>query len=110
MAKRRANGEGTLRQRKDGRWEASFMTGWHDDGRRKIKSFYGKTAREVQQKVQKWKRDISDGIVADKDYLFSEWADMWFDMHKHNITETTQEHYKYTLRGLKERLLCKVLI
>ena len=30
MAKRRANGEGTLRKRKDGRWESAIMVGWNN--------------------------------------------------------------------------------
>ena len=32
MAKKRSNGEGSLRKRKDGRWELSIMVGYHDDG------------------------------------------------------------------------------
>jgi hypothetical protein len=56
MVKRRANGEGTLRKRADGRWESSVMVGWKEDGRRQIKSFYGKTQEEVRKKVLEWKR------------------------------------------------------
>jgi len=37
MAKKRANGKGTIRQRKDGLWEARMTV----DG--KVKCFYGKT-------------------------------------------------------------------
>lgn len=33
MAKRRSNGEGTLRLRADGRWEMTIMDGFRDDGK-----------------------------------------------------------------------------
>ena len=38
MAKRRANGDGHLRQRPNGTWELCLMIGFHDDGRRKYKA------------------------------------------------------------------------
>ncbi len=101
MGKRRANGEGSLRQRKDGRWECTFMVGWKDNGRPKTKSFYGPTQEAVLRKAREWKVRCSPTMLATKDYLFSEWADMWFALHKETITPTTQEHYKYTLRELK---------
>ena len=44
MAKKRANGEGNIRKRKDGRWEARYTAG-HDPktGKRIIKNVLGKT-------------------------------------------------------------------
>ena len=38
MAKRRANGDGHLRQRPNGTWELCLMIGFHDDGRSKYKA------------------------------------------------------------------------
>ena len=42
--------------------------------------------------------------MIDKDWLFSEWADVWFEQHKDNIKPTTQENYVYTLRILKSNI------
>ena len=39
----------------------------------------------------------------DRAYPFSEWADIWYEGHKDNISPTTQESYTYTLRTLKEQ-------
>ena len=100
--KRRANGEGTLRKRANGCWESVIMIGWKEDGRRQYKYFYGKTQEEVRRKVLEWKKLHSQNSICKKDYLFAEWADMWFEIHKENITLTTQESYRYTLRTLKE--------
>ena len=104
MAKRRANGEGTLRKRKDGRWESAIMVGWKDNGKPRIKYFYGDTKADVQRKVLTWKKTLPQGrpLHAYREYLFAEWADMWFDIHKNYISPTTQEGYRYTLRVLKE--------
>ena len=52
MSKKRSNGEGSLRRRTDGRWECTIMDGYFPNGKRKYKSFYGKTQKEVKQKVQ----------------------------------------------------------
>ena len=103
MAKsKRANGEGTLRQRSDGRWECSIMVGFNDNGRRKYRSFYGETQKEVRAKLRNYQKDEENGLDTNKIWVFSEWADYWFDNHKINITPTTQESYMYTLRILKE--------
>ena len=101
MAKRRANGDGHLRQRPNGTWELCLMIGFHDDGRRKYKSFYGKTQKEVKDKAKAYQSAKAEGIEMDVVYTFEEWADMWFESHKDNIMPTTQENYKYTLRTLK---------
>ncbi len=78
------------------------MVGFQDDGKRKYKSFYGKTQKEAKDKVRAWREAQASGIVLDSNYTFSEWADMWFENHKDNITATTQESYRYTLRILKD--------
>ena len=44
---RRGHGEGTIYQRKDGRWTAVITLENH-----KRKTFYGKTRKEVQQKLK----------------------------------------------------------
>ena len=89
MAKR-SNGEGTLRKRKDGRWEARLMIGYRDDGKPNIKTFYGKTQKEVKDKVKTFHEARSSGLAMGANYTFTEWADIWFENHKDNVTATTQ--------------------
>ena len=44
MSKRRANGEGNIRKRKDGRWEGRYTAGYDpESGKRIIKNVLGKT-------------------------------------------------------------------
>lgn len=98
---RRSNGEGTIRQRSDGRWECRFMVGRSNDGRPRYKFIYGKTQRELRDNIKAWQSDELNGINWEKRFTFGEWADIWFDGHKDNIAATTQESYRYTLRILK---------
>ena len=52
MAKKRANGEGSIRKRKDGRWEGRYTAGYDPaTGKRIIKNVLGKAQAEVKEKL-----------------------------------------------------------
>ena len=102
MAKRRANGEGSVRRKKNGRWEIQIMVGFKPDGKRNIRSFSGKTQKEVKAKKDAYLRKRAEGILLGTEIRFDEWADMWFGNHADNVKPTTLEGYRYTLRVLKE--------
>jgi hypothetical protein len=54
MAKRRANGEGNIRKRKDGCWEGRYTAGYDPKtGKRLTKNVLGKTQAEVKEKLKK---------------------------------------------------------
>lgn len=101
---RRKHGEGNIRQRENGRWECSIIDGFHTDGRRRRKSFYGDTEEEVAALRDAYIKAQETGVLMDTDWNFSDWADVWFEQHKDNIKPTTQENYQYTLRILKSYL------
>ena len=52
MAKRRANGEGNIRKRADGRWEGRYTAG-HDPvtGKQIFKNVLGRSQAEVKEKL-----------------------------------------------------------
>ena len=53
MAKKRANGEGNIRKRKDGRWEGRFTAGYDPDtGKAILKNVLGRTQAEVREKLK----------------------------------------------------------
>ena len=53
MPKRRANGEGNIRKRKDGRWEGRYTAGYDPEtGKRLIKNVLGKMQAEVKEKLK----------------------------------------------------------
>ena len=102
MSKRRGNGEGNIRKRKDGRYEVSVMVGYHPDGRRKRKYLYGKTRREVVDKLHALQQEINMGMDLDVDYTFEQAADLWLDLRKSKIEPATYQSYEYTLCKLKQ--------
>ncbi len=101
MSRRRNNGEGNIHKRKDGRWECSVMIGFQEDGRRKRKSFYGRTKREALEKMDDYRENLKCGLQLDPNLRFDTWADTWFESHKENISPTTQISYGYLLSTLK---------
>lgn len=78
------------------------MEGYRDDGKPNFKFFYGKTQRDVRAKVKEYKEAQASGVEMGLKYTFGEWADMWFLHHKETVAATTQSHYSYTLRILKD--------
>jgi integrase len=58
---KRANGEGTVTKRKDGRWESRLSYLDPETGQRKRQAFYGRTAREVRDKLKGARDRIDDG-------------------------------------------------
>ena len=81
MPKRRANGEGNIRKRKDGRWEGRYTVG-HDPetGKAIIKNVLGKTQTEVKEKL---KRAIEENVGIDygraKTYTVGSWLEVWME-------------------------------
>lgn len=102
MAKKRANGEGSLRRKKNGTWEAQIMIGYRADGSRDIRSFSGPTQKAAKDKMREFLKKRDAGLLEGENLRFDEWADIWFKNHADNVKPTTQESYRYTLRVLKD--------
>ncbi len=60
MARRRANGEGTIRRRKDGRYEARIYVPVVGGGSKRI-TLYGRTQAEVREKLLDKQQDVRQG-------------------------------------------------
>lgn len=65
MARKRKAGDGTVRQRKDGRWEGRIVIGYDDNGYPKTKNVLAKTKKECVEKLQKLKEDYG-GLKPEK--------------------------------------------
>jgi len=109
MSKRRANGEGTLQRRADGRWSVTYFAGYQDNGKPLRKTAYGKTQQEAIEKGKKLREQIDKGIVINRRMTFEEWADEWYKGYKGSVSESTYEGYSYTLSLAKKLLGRKFL-
>lgn len=92
MSRKNANGQGTIRKRNDGLWEARYTSG--KDG--KQKSLYARTQKEVRQKLTAVANDIDHGISVDPSRItVGEWLDTWLDEFSTGIRSTTRAWYRY---------------
>ncbi|MBX3439833.1 MAG: site-specific integrase [Planctomycetaceae bacterium] len=79
--KRRGNGEGSITQRSDGRWMARITTGHKPGGARIVRTVYGKTKRDVQEKLMALQHQKATGTLTDASKMtVAEWLNHW---HEH---------------------------
>lgn len=94
MSKRSANGDGTLRERKDGRWEYRVVVGYDEIQKPIRKSFYGKNQTEAKKKYREWLQK-PEKVRIEKAATVGEWAAVWLDVYKKDKVEYgTYRNYK----------------
>ena len=81
MAKRRANGEGSIRKRKDGRWEGRYTAGHNPaTGKQIFKNVLGKTQAEVREKLKKALLECERiDYTKTGQYTVGIWMDAWYE-------------------------------
>ena len=96
MAKRRKKGEGSVRQRKDGRWEGRVVIGYDEKGLPKTKNVLAKTKRECQEKLKQLRETVARPTDKVRPEMpFGEWLDFWYQNYvKPQIRPTTQANYE----------------
>ena len=97
MAKKRANGEGSIRKRKDGRWEGRYTAG-HDSetGKAIYKNVLGRSQAELKEKL---KQAIGEAQALDitkaGKYTVGEWMEVWFqDYAKIKVRPSSHQTYQ----------------
>lgn len=95
MPKRNAQGAGTIRQRKDGTWEARYSLGRDPGtGKQKQKSIYTKTQREALKKLQQVQNDLENGSYVEPSRItVGSWMDIWLAEYNANIKPYTRASY-----------------
>ena len=97
MAKKRANGEGSIRKKLSGRWEGRYTQGIDPvTGRAIQKSVSAKTQTECKEKLAKAIRE-NRGVPLNHtgDYTAAEWCRLWFETYsKPNIRYNTAKGYE----------------
>lgn len=87
------NGEGSLRQRPDGRWEYRVCV----EGRKTPLSFYSKDkdGRGAKKKYREWLKN--DGLAVEKVWTVQDWAARWLKSKKAKVCYGTYANYaRYT--------------
>src|SRR5699024_2170499 len=80
MAKKRANGEGSIRKRKDGRWEGRYTAGHTAEEKAIYRNVLGKTQTEVVEKPPRAIEEIKGLDVAKAgQYTLGQWMRVWYE-------------------------------
>ena len=92
---RRAQGEGTIRQRKDGTWEARYTLGRDPGTGKQIqKSVYGATQKDVRQKLQQIAQAIDEGTYFEPTKMtVAGWMNVWLKDYLGNVKAGTVANY-----------------
>ena len=102
MAKRN-NGMGTLRKRKDGRWEGRFNAGVDENGKKQVKYILAKTKTECNEKLEKAIKEYEEAqlilnrcaFLNNANPTLEEWYEIWMESFcKASVKEYTANGYK----------------
>lgn len=94
-AGRRGNGEGTIVKRADGRWAAAIIF----DGYQR-KWIYGKTRRDVSDRLRKIRSDVAEGQpVMNERLTMAEYLNRWlYEVAKQRTRPMTWRGYEHLVR------------
>lgn len=99
MAKR-ANGEGSIGKYKNG-WRSKNNVGYDENGKLIRKEFYGKTQKEVKEKLEVYKKANDIGLSLDREKItIEDWYYTWlFDYKKKELKLKSFEKYEGLYRN-----------
>ena len=97
---RRAPGEGHIRHRKDGRWEACLTLGKDTaTGKAKRKAVYARTRREVVVKLGKMREELAgDGLVFPDALTVGGLIERWLEAKARTCRPNTLLSYRHTAK------------
>lgn len=98
---RGAAGSGNIRQRSDGRWEGRYTVGIDPGtGKQVQKSIYGKTQKEVRERLRKITSEIDDGSYLEPSRCrVGQWLDIWLNEYTDNVKPYTKYSYRITIQN-----------
>ena len=105
--KRRPQGDGTIRKRNDGRWEARIIIGHKNDGSPMYKSAFAKTQRSALKQLHQLLdlyRDVD--LTEECRMTLGEWLDKWLDEYMiFTVRESTLDSYRCLTENQVKRFI-----
>lgn len=98
---RRGKGEGSIFKRKDGLWATFVTVGYDQQGRQKKKWAYGKTRREVAEKLSRLMAHSGSRIVQSPERVtVEEWLRRYVELRGKDKAPKTRENYRQYLNKI----------
>jgi integrase len=96
---RRANGEGSIWRRKDGRWVGATYAATNTGGRKRV-HVYGNTRAQAREKLTELQRELDRGVrVPVENWTVREYLEHWLaDVVKPNRAPKTYQGYELVVR------------
>ena len=97
MPGKRKKGEGTVRLRKDGRWEGRVVVGYDEAGKPKTKNVLAKTKKECVARLKELKStcEAVRPVQVQTGMPFRDWLDFWYQNYsKPRLRPSTQLNYE----------------
>ena len=97
MTKKRANGEGNIRKRKDGRWEGRYTAGRDSEtGKPIYKNVLGRTQAEAKSKLKAAIEETKSlDVTKTGKYTVGTWIDEWFENYaKVKVRPSSHQTYR----------------
>ncbi len=105
MSRRRGGGEGSIRERRPGLWEARVTVGFDAHGRQLRRSIYGKTRADVAARMTASLAKLADGVAPASDrQKLRDFLASWIEAQT-NIRPNTKRRY----RGLIDHQIVPLL-
>lgn len=100
MAKRRADGEGNVRQKRPNLWEARIVAGHQKDGSPIYKYVSGRTQKEAYEKLRELITEYRNvELTEDSQITVEEWLQKWMDEYMmFSVKEQTWKSYESVIR------------
>lgn len=101
MAKKRPDGDGTVRRRKDGRWEGRIVIGHKDDGAPIFKSVFAKTQKELMPKLHTAINEYRGVELSENSGMtLNEWIDRWLEEYAlPTLRPSTISSYEHDIKN-----------
>ena len=98
---KRANHEGSIRQRPDGRWEARYTVGRDPGtGRQVQRSIYGSTQDEVRKALRQATASVDDGsYMKPSTMTVGQWLETWHSEYIGSVKPATVTSYAQHIRN-----------
>lgn len=95
-ASRRVKGGGSIRKRPNGTWEARYTAGLDaKTGKQIQRSLYGKTQKEVRQKLSEIILEIDRGDYCEPCQMtINQWLDIWLEDYTIGVKDSTRYLYE----------------
>lgn len=92
---------GSIYKRQDGRWVAQIFIGYNEEGKKKTKTFYGKTRSEAKKKLEEYKEKFFDSSKYSSYDCFAEYIVRWMELYKKpNVKPVTYDVIEATINNI----------